>query len=706
MVHRPVHRATLSALLLGSSCLASLGCGERPVPHLSDAARPEGGREPPFQCLTAESEACVAGVHYTCEARGEFFTAVGENCTDEGKVCVEGIGCAACFPGARGCIDAATVGVCSEDGGGLRPEESCDTENGFVCDEGRCLSLCEQAANTYSYQGCEFYAVDLDNAALGPDRDASSQQFAVVVSNPGRLPAEVRIEVNDAAVGEALQVREVARAVVPPGDLEVFELPRREVDGSSSNQDCRPDDRSCPQGEVCVCSSMDTEPPCFCRNAPEANGLDDGTHTALTSHAYRVRSNVPIIAYQFNPLDNVGVFSNDASMLAPVTALDGHYTVVGWPQTIADGPSDVPGEDFDPSRDDEDLRAFLTLVGVEPNTSVRITLGEQMRRVVAGGPVPQMGPGDSLEVELGPFDVLNLETALLNSDFTGTRIESEKPLAVFVGSEASDAPRFVSYEYRQCCADHLEEQLFPRRALGSSYVIARMPARTRALNAAFVTDTRVAEVDEPEWVRVVAVEGLTTVRTTLPPPMDAFTLDGDRGEDMLIEARQDFLLWTDENRPVAVLQVQASQQVVGIPSRLPGGDPAILAVPPREQWRRDYVFLTPDKYAFDFVTIAAPAEANVLLDGKPLQEWGCERAAADGIERGPMDPPPDLLVYRCTLSLPDVYGEPPVRVEPGLQRDGVHRLVADLPVSLLVYGFDAYVSYAYVAGLNLKPIIR
>ncbi len=704
MVHRPVHRAPLTAALLSLAWL--LGCGERPVPSFSDAASPDVPREPVFRCLTLDSEACVSGVHYTCEPNGEFFTAVGEDCTERGDVCVEGLGCAACFPGARGCVDPATVGVCAEDGSGLVPEEQCDTEGGYVCDEGACVALCEVAARTYSYQGCEFYAVDLDNAALGPGRDASSQQFAVVVSNPGRLPALVRVEVNDAPPGAPQQVREVARATVPPGDLEVFELPRREVDGSSSNQVCRPDDRSCPVGEVCVCSAMDTEPPCFCRNGPEANGLNDGTHTALTSRAYRLRSNVPIIAYQFNPLDNVGVFSNDASMLAPVTALDGSYTVVGWPQTIADGPPDAPEEDFDASRDDEDLRAFLTLVGVEPGTSVRITLGEQIRRVVAGGPVPEMGPGDTFEIRLGPFDVLNLETALLNSDFTGTRIEADRPLAVFVGSEASDAPRFVAYEYRQCCADHLEEQLFPRRALGSSYVITRMPARTRALNEAFVTDTRVAEVDEPEWVRVVAIDGLTTVHTSLPPPLDVFTLDGDRGEDILIEGRQDFLLWTEENRPVAVLQAQSSQEVVGIGNQLPGGDPAILAVPPREQWRRDYVFLTPDKYAFDFVTIAAPAEARIQLDGRPLQEWGCEQGPADGIERGAMDPPPDLLVYRCTLSLPDVYGEPPVRVEPGLQRDGVHRLVADLPVSLLVYGFDAYVSYAYVAGLNLKPILR
>ena len=35
-----------------------------------------------------------------------------------------------------------------------------------------------------------------------------------------------------------------------------------------------------------------------------------------------MRSSVPVVAYQFNPLENVNVFSNDASLLKPAEALD------------------------------------------------------------------------------------------------------------------------------------------------------------------------------------------------------------------------------------------------------------------------------------------------------------------------------------------------------------------------------------------------
>ncbi|MDH5491892.1 MAG: hypothetical protein OEY14_08055, partial [Myxococcales bacterium] len=70
------------------------------------------------------------------------------------------------------------------------------------------------------------------------------------------------------------------------------------------------------------------------------------------------------------------------------------------------------------------------------------------------------------------------------------------------------------------------------------------------------------------------------------------------------------------------------------------------------------------------------------------------------------DLPPAQVVIRCQLSFPDVQGLPDVRVDPGLQNDGVHRILATEPVGLVVYGFDAYVSYGYAGGLNLEPLVH
>ena len=704
--------------LVGLSALL-LSCGG------GDPTRPDGGRRDTgggdeFRCVSDDALACQGNIELSCERNGEFLQRVETDCTADGRICVRGLGCAVCEPERVFCADNDVV-RCNGAGDGFDVVEECVIEDGFSCRDGVCRNLCDLAVQDKSYVGCEFYAVDLDNAALGAGRDASSQQYSVVVSNPGTLSLDVVIEANDAAPGEDPIIREVDRIDgLAPGDLEIFRLPRREVDGSSSNEVCTPDDRTCPRDETCVCSEGDTAPPCFCRVDPESNGQNDGTHSALTAAAYRVRSTLPIIAYQFNPLDNVGVFSNDASMLVPTSAISSRYTVVSWPQTIADAdcdPSDPACSDidFNPRVDDEDLRAFLTVVGTVRATDVTIDLGPKVFRVLPAPGVfdTVLGSSGVVNVSLGPFEVLNLETDGLNADFTGTTVVATNPVAVFTGSEASDAPRFESYRTRQCCADHLEEQLFGDETLGGSFMIARMPPRGPALNAAFVdplTDS-VAEVNEPEWVRVVALSDNTEVTTTLPEPDNRFTLN--RLESLILPTTQDFLMSTSDGKPLAVLQTLPSQGAIGIPSFYPGGDPAIIAVPPIEQYRRDYVFLTPTLYAFDFVTITAQRDTQIELDGeliydnfRNLDPVRCTIGPADGIPRGDEEPPPDQVVIRCQLSYPDVIGLPNVRVDTGVQDDGAHTLVATQPVGVVISGFDAFVSYAYAAGLNLKPIPR
>jgi hypothetical protein len=672
--------------------------------------RPDAGRNPiidgGFLCLEPTSEACLEDIHYSCEADGEFLRPVRDDCRARGMICVDGLWCVVCRPNSVGCDEHGNAVVCRADGSGWDVREECDPANGEVCDLGECRNLCELALTERSYVGCEFYAVDLDNAAIGAGRDASSQQYAVVVSNPGHYPTDVVVEEDLGEYGGPSRPHVVARTRVLPGDLETILLPRREVDGSSSFQPCTSDEMCESASQRCWCSGglRPTDHgarDCRCRSSPTGNGMNDGTHSALTAHAYRIRSVLPIVAYQFNPLDNVGVFSNDASLLLPISGISSRYTVVGWPQTIAN--SEIASEDFDPRRTDEDLRAFIAIVGTAPSTHVTVTLGPQVRNVVGVGRYPNGRPGDVWEFDLGEFDVINLETQGFNADFTGTTIVATAPVVVFTGSEASDAPRFSDLANRQCCADHLEEQLFPDDTLGRRFFIGRTPARSHALNRAFLDPTRdrVGEFNEPEYVRIVAVEeGVTHVTTTAPFPDDAFDLA--QGESVILVAHQDMEINSD--RAIAVLQVLASQDAVGIPFDYPGGDPAIIAVPPVDQWRSEYVFLTPDLYAFDFVTIVARRDTAILLDERPLEEFDCTVGAADGIVRRMEDPPPDFVVYRCQLSFPDVIGRPNVRVEPGIQNDGYHTLRATDEVSLVVSGFDAYVSYAYVGGADLRAI--
>ena len=94
-----------------------------------------------------------------------------------------------------------------------------------------------------------------------------------------------------------------------------------------------------------------------------------------------------------------------------------------------------------------------------------------------------------------------------------------------------------------------------------------------------------------------------------------------------------------------------------------------------EQFRPDFVFLAPDKYEFDYVSIVAPIESQVFFDGVPVAEgW---------------EPIGDGTAWRV------------VRFQIA---DGVHFIESDSAVSVTVYGYDQYVSYGYPGGLNLDVV--
>lgn len=647
-VRLPLRRVLTAVGALGALAV-TLSC--RFDPSYRDVVQAVGP-----ECESEGSVECRGDVLTRCEA-GKIVTV--DDCRSKSLACAPTLlRCTPCRPGEATC-DGLDVVRC--DAAGQRRDfvETCKADKGIACRLGVCTQLCDEAAKAQSNVGCEYWAVDLDNAVTAQG-NAAAQQFAVVVSNPQPdLVAHVTVTEDTGAPGGPASERVVATATVRPRNLEVFKLGPKEVDGS-------------PEGTY-----------------------DTGPGTALSRGGYKVVSDVPIVAYQFNPLENANVFSNDASQLLPVSALGqtSSYVIAGWPQTIAR--SEQPNQNFG-----TDLRAFLTICATRPNTQVRV---RSTARVVPGGPAPQGVPiGGTLDVVLQPYEVLNLETGSFNADFTGSLVTASAPVAVFVGSEASDAPFFGSLAERQCCADHLEDQAVPVRAVGKRYVLGHVPNRSKAVKNA---GGPIGVVDEPEYYRVVAVgSGKTTVTTSLPPPYDKLEL-ADVGASRTITALGDFTL--EATQSVIVVDVQASQEAAGVPRGLPGGDPSLTYVAPVEQWRSDYVFLTPDKYAFDFVVITAPFAAKVYLDSLELSDKVCEIAPGDGLTPDARKAPnPAYLVYRCQLSFPaiDPAVAPPNNVTLGRQNDGVHRVQADFPVGVLVYGFDSFVSYAYAGGTDLREI--
>jgi hypothetical protein len=620
---------------------------------------------PQAPSCTLGSTRCAGQQLETCTGDAQFPTwQITDDCPAAGLVCSAALAaCAQCNPGATAC-QVQTAVTCDADGH-WQPTAECDLSKGQACRDGSCVGLCDRAAAQQSNIGCEYWGVDLDNADISPSDNAAAQQYAIVVSNvQDDVPATVVVDQDNSSPGDATHdLVTVAKAVVAPRNLQVFDLGPREVDGSADGT------------------------------------FNTGTGTALTRHAYRVTSNVPIVAYQFNPLDNVNVFSNDASQLLPTSGLNSGvgraYVVPGWPQTLA--------ITSDPNTNwGINLRAFVAIVATHADTHVHI---QSAARVIPGGPFPSgIAQGASVDATLQPFEVLNLETGDFNADFTGSLIDADQPVAVFPGSECSDSPPFQVTADRFCCCDHVEHQTPPLRAVGKSYVLAKLPNRSRAVVAA---GGDIGPIDETEYYRVVAAQaGTTHVTTTLQPPYDQFDLAG-QGAGQLVPSKSDFLL--EASQAAIVLQVQASQTAAGIPitNGLPGGDPSTMVPAPREQWRNDYLLLTPDKYVFDYLIVVAPSSAHVYIDGMALDTTNSEVTPSDGLtptERG--SPTPPYWTYRYQLSYPiiDPTQPYPNNVRIGKQNDGVHHVQADEPVGVIAYGFDWRVSYAYSGGTQLTVI--
>lgn len=629
----------------------------------------EGAKPPPPQCVL-DAHRCSGSVLQRCVAGigGPLFERE-EDCAESGQVCnPEALECSPCIPGAGSC-DKLDAYICDETGQKRVFQETCDPEQRQGCRAGKCLNLCNEARRNRSNVGCEYWPVDLDNARVDDTLNAAAQQFAVVISNPEPdVTTEVVIEQDDSLPGEPPKLVKVASAQIPPFSLRVFKLGPREVDGSKDGT------------------------------------FNTGTHTALTRHAYRVKSSFPVVAYQFNPLENVNVFSNDASLLKPVEALEPGsstqglmYVVLGWPQTIAS--TGDPDTNFS-SNKPTDLRAFLTLVGTRDGTHVTV---KSATRILGGGSIPPTEPGEELALTLDAFDVANLETDDFNADFTGSIVTADGPVVAFSGSEASDAPFFTTLKDRSCCADHLEEQLDHVRTAGQHFIASVSPNRARAIAAA---GAEIGVGEQNEYFRVIATtERGATVTTSLEGKQQELVLKG-LGDFADLKSSHHFTI--DSDAPIQLSSVSPSQEDANLPNELPGGDPSLIIVPPIEQFRASYVFLTPDKYSFDFVRIIAKPDTGVALDGRLVTDMpSCEKAPADGLTDMQRGGPPAYVVYSCQLSFPklDMSKPRPENLSLGAQNDGVHRVLANEPVGVIVDGFDFFVSYGYAAGTELSFIV-
>ncbi len=536
-------------------------------------------------------------------------------CPEETPNCIDSE-CTAqiCTAGERSCIGNDIV-ECNAAGDARDVIRTCEDS----CDAGQCVDPCAGGGKTYV--GCAFWAIDLDQFAVAC-RNASECGIGDTCNSEGYCSNSARgtpfaVSVSNSSnrditvVAFANDGSELARETVGPLSLATLDLPQA--------------------------------------------GLDD---TTINTDAVRIEADGPVTMHQFNPATNVGSFSNDASLLLPATAVGREYIINGYTGIGVPAGQTSPG------------KPYIAVIAVaEGTTDVTVTT-TTATLASADGAVASIAAGATQTITLNQGETLTLSGGSAEgSDFTGSVVVGTQPIAVFSGTECSGIPAGVPY------CDHIEEQLTPIDTWGVEFVAAGFKRRG---------------TEDTIW-RIVASQDGTRVRTvpTSTPANNQFL---NRGDVFEFASNQDFFIGGSAPISVASFMVGSSYPSSrgGVCTRdpffgdsgcaIPGtcesgsgvGDPAFMLAVPNEQFRTDYIVLTPDEYERDYFTIVAPVGAIITVDGNPV---GAPEAAVGGFN-----------IYRPLIA------------------DGVHRVQGDREFGLYAYGYDCDVSYAYPGGLNLESI--
>ncbi len=628
-------------------------------------------------CAPEGANQCAGASWQTCQG-GMWVTAV-----DCPMACADGIGCVQCQPGTQYC-NGLDVVSCDQNGTPGTVIQTCAGVD--TCVNGACVDACMDAASSRSYIACEYWAADLPNALEVLGAAPATGTCAQVYGLPTGAGVVETLNVCFASVG----IRQYFAGT------------------------CDPPSGSCPTGYTCTSKSvcaLDAQhaPFAIIISNPQAkaatvtvtgpngtqlmqtvaagqvvpilpqmnNTIPDesiggpGVGSEHSKKGYKITSDLPIVAYQFNPLDNTAnAFSNDASLLIPATTWDLDYYVMTWP--TSDNRNPAPGM--------QPWYGYLTVVANTDNTIVEVTPSVAIQ---ASATQTTIAAGTATQFTLNAFDILNLEAAA-PGDLTGTTIHAVNgiPFGVFGGQEAmyfgETAAPDTTHTLGPCCADHVEEMLFPKSTWGKTFALTKSQARS---NPDGTTTLTMAQT--PDLVRIMAQKPNTAITFDPAPAVmvagDCTNLQpgqycdvkiaADTGvsstEPILVGHYLESSIWcTPQGNPPHC----AAGSIIG------DGDPSMAIAVPVEQYRTDYTILVPNAYTYNYLSISAAPTGGVLVDG--TQVSGLAPYASN--------------LYRAAR-VPVMQGQHTIHCPDGC---GVE-----------VYGYSDAVSYMYAGGLDLKQIV-
>jgi len=489
------------------------------------------------------------------------------------------------------------VVTCSEDGIQWQIMEVCDVDAGFACRDGACVELCQNPDEVNGNRGCVFYTMDLAHLC------------DYLLDSCYGVPVDSVIAVvNDGEIGSTVVVDEYQ-------DGSWGTIRTSYVDGRSSQL-----------------IELPSKPPMW-------TGLYE-------RFAFRLTSTAPVFAYQFQPTATISI--NEGMALIPASSNSTSYWVKDW----------CCLEDSNVEEYWELFRSMLAIVGTRDNTAVCVTPSVPTED---GDGVEAAEPGQTLEVTIQEGDVLQIRPAEFNTSLDSTLIESDAPVAVFVGHPAAYIPSLGIGS-----VGHIEEQLLGREVFGSDYVAARIYPRN---DAPALPEDALWHVTAGDQAVELTFTGHNEVNG-LPIGGHASLVPGETLElftDGTVANPGDFHVSGSE-------WFVLTQYMTGNGSTLETeGDPCMVQTIPPERFRADYAVYALEGWNHHVLTITRQPDVPILLDGLDIEtHWDFSLAGISA----------EFEVLRIEIEA------------------GHHFLESTLPFGLVVVGEESSSPYCYFGGFR------
>jgi IgGFc binding protein len=519
---------------------------------------------------------------------------------------------------------------------------------------GTCGPACASASANQSTIGCDYYSVNPDVIQGG-----IGQCFAAYVANTWDAPVSITVEWGGMTLdasgfaripsgsGPAITYAALPGGQLPAGQVAILFLADFNAGGSNIAL-------TCPTGIT-----------------PAVTTSDAAVHGTAMGTAFHITTSAPVSAYDIYPYGGGQTALASATLLLPTSAWDTNYIAVDafTSSVIAQEAGAQP---------------TLDIVAQEDGTTVTIS---PVAAIVGGTGVAPANAGALATYSLTKGQVLQFTQ---QDELTGSAIQANKPIGVWGGASC------LNIDTNTCCCDAAHQEVPPVKALGYEYVGVIYRNRD---------DT--ATTDEtPPWRFVGAVDGTDLTYDPAPPPGAPLTLSS--GQLVQFNASGPFVVKSqDDKHPFYVSAHMSGCETYFGPEDC-RGDPEYVNVVPAQQYLSSYVFFTDPTYPETNLVIVrtkgSSGFADVSLDcagtlagWKPVGTSGAYEYTRIDLVRHDFDPQ-------------------------GGCNNGRHEIKSTAPFGVTVWGwgsaetggiygdpgaggfFSQAVSYAYPAGMSVKPI--